>query len=152
MTPEEVTAYLVAKATPLLQRDLDNFGTVTAEEIAATAPVKTGALRSSVRWEPSGPLAGSIVMRGYGLPIERGHIVARWGTTKYPARHFLYKTGGYVLPNPFISRGVRSTALSFRVLNSDMLAVLKARVLASLDSVLPDAGMRGRDQGGAPWP
>ena len=132
MNIEGLAAYLVAQATPRLQTDLDAIGWAAASAIAAEAPVRTGRLARSVRYDATAPLQGTISMVGYGLPIQAGHIVAYWGTTRYPARRKRYKTGGHVDPNPFISRGIADARPVLQLLPQDAVQIVTAALRARL--------------------
>jgi hypothetical protein len=88
-----------------------------ADAAQQTVPVKTSALRGSIRVVPTGPLSCEMHMLGYGRWVEGGHRVWNWNTAQgrlgqhYPLvkrfnkKHPL-KTHGVVAPNPFLARAI----------------------------------------------
>ena len=130
-TIDDLGALVERAIIPVVTEGLQAFGQAAAASMAAEAPVKTGALRGSIRWELTGTLSGQWRMLAYARPIEFGHVVAYWGTTKHPERNFRkYKTGGYVDPNPFLARGARSAGAG--LLTPDQLTVLRNAALAAI--------------------
>lgn len=94
--------------TTYLSDALQEFGQELQDDAQGAAPSLTGDLEESIRWTQLGQLGGELSMLGYGEPVMVGHIVSRWGTTRYPLRRLKYKTGGYVKSNPFLYRALQA--------------------------------------------
>ena len=80
-----------------LQRGFEKHGAVLVEKIKAAAPVRTGALRNSVRMVPATKKPGVVIIAG-GLPsTARGPhldeaLLTEYGTRKEAAEPFFWPT------------------------------------------------------------
>lgn len=92
---------------------LTTVGEAWAQASADAAPVVTGRLRQSVRFEMTGATTGRLVMVGYGRPVALGTPAltdsARAGAAR---RRYLRKVGRTVQhPNDFPIRAWQSPAV-----------------------------------------